>query len=301
MTSLDLVEVAAAVAGVSTDDFLEQAINEVTNQPQIVISTVAVAEEQVSDEAVTEVKEPEIEKAPLTKIQQMIEDAYTAYRSAGGDMPPSVECQDIRLFSTHIEVELNGIKKAVSLSDFKEVLDGMMSVDQPSLPALKLPEGTYHLAQNGSTMQLSCYYPAATKTILYGNKKLTVPFPNTIISHQLKRRDRSWHVEKSVYMCTQKSVGALREKFIAGPSKDAETYVLPIPNMYETGNMCFGGNTMPMVFLENLRGLDYYYQVIFEAPFNNDLGIRALGLSDVSDWLHKWAEMKEFPYEKLRR
>jgi hypothetical protein len=70
--------------------------------------------------------------------------------------------------------------------------------------------------------------------------------------------------------------------------------------------MCYGGNSMPSHFQDNnLQGLNWYYQFLFESPFNNDLGLRSLKEEVVAqDWfktLETAAKNNEpFPYEKLR-
>jgi hypothetical protein len=268
----------------------------VINQPQAVPPTVR-TEEEVSAQAAPKVEEVQVEeKAPLTRIQQMIHSAYQTFQESGGT-GSTVEVQDVRLYSTHVEVSVGGIQKAVSLFDFKEILDSMLTMHEPSIPAFKVPNGTFHIATNGSLMQISCYYPAAERVIKYGDSRtFKVPFPNVIISHQLKKKDKQWHVEKTKYYSTPKAVGSLPDKFIMDTSRSNEIYLIAIPNMY------FGNNTMPKVFTDNLRGLDYYFQVIFDAPFNNDLGVRAFSShTNVAEWFDEWSKLSEFPYEKLKR
>jgi hypothetical protein len=298
------------LAGARVDELFETAaqvleaieVSEVTVAPEVAITVEDAILETAA--AVDKVEVPEV-KEPLTVIQNMVEEAYKNYIASHSIMatPPMIDVQNVRIFSTHVEVLANGISKTISLQDFKEVLDSLLVVADKKLQAFQLPYGCYSLAIEGSTMQIQCYYQEAKKTLIHTSggerREYTVPFPNTIITHQLKKDGVFWQVSKSRYFCTNKTVPQLPDSFLANVDKNGGVYLLPIANMYETGAMCFGNNAMPMKFGSNLRGLDYYYQVLFDAPYNNDLGVRAFGTSNVTSWFSKWAGQKEFDYDAV--
>ena len=244
-----------------------------------------------------------------TYIQAIIKSAYARYTventANNYGRPPSVEVQDIRLYPTHVEAIVNNINKTISLADFKEILDGLMSATEVKLPAFQMPYGCYLFGMQGRTLQISCYYPAQKKTIIYQDggrdeKKFELPFPNVVINHSLKKEGEQWAVERTKYYCTSKNVPQLPDKPITSTDRSNDIFLIPVSNMYETADMCFGANAMPIRFNQNLRGLDYYYQVLFDAPYNNDLGVKALGLSSPREWYAEWAEMNEFPYDRLK-
>lgn len=251
-----------------------------------------------------EVQEPQ---APVSPIQALITEQFTKYvaditRLTPGN-PPMVEAQDVRLFSTHAEVVVNNLKKNISLEAFKEVLDGMMQESDSTIPAFQLPYGCYSFAVSGTSMQIGCYYPSSKRTIIYkpGDReyKYEVVMPNVVIAHFLTKDKNQWVVDRTKYFCTSKNVTQLPEALITQANRSESLFLIPISNMYETGEMCFGNNTMPRRMTQNLRGLDYYYQILFDAPYNNDLGVKALRLGSPVDWFPQWAECTEFPYQRL--
>lgn len=68
--------------------------------------------------------------------------------------------------------------------------------------------------------------------------------------------------------------------------------------------MCYGRNTMPVRFAEgSLRGFDWYYQYLFESPFNSDLGLYGVSGKSVNEWFALLAERaangQTFPYSDL--
>jgi hypothetical protein len=139
------------------------------------------------------------------------------------------------------------------------------------------------------------------------DRKYTVKTPNIIISHKLeKHNNKQWRTVGSRFFCTDKRSGALSKGLIWDQNPTNRVYLSPFPNTYAEGHMCYGGNSMPSHFQDNnLQGLNWYYQFLFESPFNNDLGLRSLKEEVVAqDWfktLETAAKNNEpFPYEKLR-
>lgn len=117
-------------------------------------------------------------------------------------------------------------------------------------------------------------------------------------------------VESSRYFCTDLSVGELGgriPKNHAGVDVSAgRMYLFPFTNMYDSANMCFGNNAMQVVYpADDLRGLSWYYDMVWASPFNNDLGVKAVARSISPEaWYDQLAKAAEdgeaFPYEVLR-
>lgn len=278
-------------------------VAETVGVQEVPLGPVEVAPE-TPPEAKKELTEEEIQKlGPKEKIAYIMENAYQKYTQNSGRVNSQVEVQDIRLYSTHVETIVNNITKAISLADFREILNNLLSIEESKIPAFSLPYGCFSLGLRGNSMQLSCYYPSTMRKLIYntGTKKTyDVMFPNTIISHTLQKQDKYWNVTDTKYFCTPKTVNQLPETFINQTSRSGEIFSLPVSNMYEDGRMCYGNNTMPRNFTQNLRGLDYFYQILFDSPFNNDLGVRALGRSDPGAWFQEWSKLTSFPYDLLR-
>jgi hypothetical protein len=217
--------------------------------------------------------------------------------------------QDLKLFETHVEVTLNHVTKCIALPEFKKVLDELLQ-DTTPLANLALPYNTFTIGQNSSELCLSCYYPETKKEITYQargtniDEKFTVPFPNTVISHKLKAHGKGWQVTDTKYFATDLTVVKIPETqafFTVGSVKGL--HVMPFPNFYDYATMCYGNNTMPMIHTNNLRGLDYFYQILFIAPFNDDLGLRGVSsrnASSVRTWFQHLATLDKFPYKELR-
>lgn len=223
--------------------------------------------------------------------------------------PPMVEAllQDVQIFSDHVRVTLTGgVTKVISLDDFRTILNTAIGqTEDTKLDGFNMPANVFYFAKSGSELQVSCYYPTRVAEIQYHSEHMKIVMPNVIVSHVLQKHgDKRWKVSNSKYFCTDFSVSRLPKDFIYRVDHSRHIFLLPMSNTYYEAHMCFGHNTMPRDFQENnLRGLDWYYQYMFESPFNDDLGVIAIGSHHVRDWyklLEKLAsEGKPFPYSKL--
>jgi hypothetical protein len=204
--------------------------------------------------------------------------------------------------------EKSQVEKRVSYEDFNAIIGAVVNHrNEEQMEGFQLPSNCFYFAKSSTTIQLSCYYAERVADMRHMNKKYTVRAPNFIISHQLTRHNsKTWKSTGSRYYATNAKVGNLPKTFIWGVDGNKHIYLSPFPNTYSEGNMCYGGNSMPTQFTENnLRGLDWYYQFLFESPFNNDLGLRAVsGEPSIEAWFKKLADAakdnKPFPYESLR-
>lgn len=154
-------------------------------------------------------------------------------------------------------------------------------------------------------MKLSCYYPGEKRTIELiersGSKakKHKIPFPNIIINFDLKQENDRWVVTQARYLCTDKKLSQLPLKRV--DTGDENIWILPMPNTYSHGSMCYGRNTMPSGFTDNFRGLDWYFQFLFSTPFNTDLSIPSIKGGGVVPWISLLSSKDEFPYDQLVR
>lgn len=240
------------------------------------------------------------------EVENIIKDAKDKLE-ANSYRPLSMEGLEIKIFENYVSTKIGEIEKAISLEDFRVVFETMFENKVTNVSVTSLPFGCFAFGQSFNKTQISCYYPGEIRTIQYKTrtnsiKKFKIPFPNIIISHELELRDKLWNVLKTNYLITKKSVAQIKD-CTAIMSKDLANgiAILPFSNIYEHGGMCYGNNTMPIKFTNNLRGLDYYFQVLTIAPFNDDLGIRGLtASSSVENWYKELSELKEFPYNRIK-
>ena len=222
---------------------------------------------------------------------------------------PVVEALPLILYRTHISTIVEGLNKEISIADFKTILNAITNEEEEKVPPIALPYGCFMFNRSGENLYLNCYYRETKGEIKFDQrdaKRLTyiIPIPNIVLSFTLKRaKENIWQVMTVRYFCTPKTVTQLPEDiFITQPKGDQGLHRLPFPNMYTDHKMCYGGNTMPVRFTNNLRGLDYYYQILTQAPFNSDLGINGLTTSySPKTWFEFLSTCKEFPYELLSK
>lgn len=219
-----------------------------------------------------------------------------------------VTVQEVQFFEDHVRAILTGgVEKILSHDEFRAILNktaGLTAAQK--LEGFNLPSNVFFFAHSATEIQISCYYASRVSEIRYHNKKMKIVMPNLVISHVLNSLGKGeWQMSQSKYFSTEKSVSQLPRTFIDRVDHGAGIYLMPMSNTYDEGRMCYGGNQMVNRFVENnLRGLDWYYQYMFESPFNDDLGVRAVSGFGVKEWyleLEKIAkEGGTFPYKHLR-
>lgn len=212
------------------------------------------------------------------------------------------------MFSDYVEVEVHaGLKKQISYQSFKELINKSLNQveEAPVIKGVLPPSNTIFLSQSSDRLHINVYHPGGNKEMLYHTDKLVIAAPNIIIGFTFKKEAGDWVVRNANYFCTDLPVSKLPKEFINSVNHELGIYDLPMSNTYGGGSMCYGGNSMPARFKEgNLRGLDWYYRFLWETPFNDDLGVRAIGNAvNVRQWynaLKKRAdEGKAFPYKDL--
>lgn len=214
------------------------------------------------------------------------------------------DCIPVKIFNKYVEVMSNsGASKFVSLNEFLSMISAVSGVIREEEPLL-LPVNTYAVIRGPESMKIAMYHPEVRRSIQHNDDTYEISWPNTVLVLSLKmnERDGSWIKGHASYFCTPKSLGELNGFIPSAHSADQGIYRMPFPNFYENYEMCYGGNTMPVSFPKSdVRGLKYYYDVIFVSPFNNDLGVR--GFRDVDEPRDLFRTLRDnptFPYERLR-
>jgi len=266
----------------------------------------------MSETVETEVQQPpaSIDERIDAAIQNLMNGDAQLRR--GSYSPPTIPVQEVKIYPNYVEVELKGIKKAISMMDFKQMIDQQLQVES-SLSMMALPYHTFLFAKSNTTLQLACYYPERKLDLKYGDRGAAAKtykgcqMPNVVICHTLKHDNGHWTVEhhNTRYWATSKKVTELPEdRMVQAPNRREGIWCMPFPNFYEDGRMCYGGNTMPVRFAQNLRGLDYYYQVISDSPFNSDLGLRNVNhdkyANGISEWFKYLQTLDAFDYAAMR-
>ena len=229
--------------------------------------------------------------------------------------PQLIETEVIEFSLTREAVHVrmpHGMTKSLTIADFIKSLELAESSNEGLPIGVVLPSNVSYFAQNSTTICLNLYYPGGIKTVKFersgssGVEELPRTVPNIIISGKfVKQANGEWRLSDSKYFCTDLALHMLPKEFINSVKPAQRIFLLPFTNTYESGNMCFGRNTMPTIFPENsLRAFDWYYQYLFESSFNHDLGLYGVSSLSVTEWFDLLARRatagEHFPYEHLR-
>lgn len=221
-----------------------------------------------------------------------------------------VEAQEVFLLPDSVKVTIGGVDKFISYSSFIDTLRKHVerdSVDEMgSVKGSSLPPNCTWLGKSSSVMELNFYYPERVRTITYYDSKMEVTIPNVILYHRLvSTSDGEYTVSLSKYFCTDLTGDRVPKELINGIDHGKRIFLFPFSNTYDHAGMCFGNNSMPRIIKKaNLRELNWYYEYLFNSPFNDDLGIEAAkGRPAVRNWYSDLAAAAKagtgFPYERL--
>jgi hypothetical protein len=217
----------------------------------------------------------------------------------------------VNMLPDHVEMETTpGVKKLISYASFKEIVNRALNntVSDPVIAGMLPPSNVIFISQSESTLNINSYYPGGNRDMLYtgaSSGKMHIVAPNIIIGWTMRKEASDWIVSSANYFCTDLPVGKLPRTFINKVLHTKGIYDLPMSNTYGGGAMCYGSNSMPARFKDNnLRGLDWYFRFLWETPFNDDLGVRAIGSNmRPSAWYTALAKQakdnKVFPYVDL--
>jgi hypothetical protein len=222
-------------------------------------------------------------------------------------MDTPVKGQKVVIYPTHVEVEMtNGSTKCISTGDFAAILSGTLQSEIETASIL-LPANCYYWAPSGNDLRLSCYYPGRLREIQYISRddrkpaKHTIPFPNIVISHKLKRINDRWDWRESRYLATSRSISQLPLTFLWNENPEEQIWYMPFSNMHDGGVLCYGSNSVTRQFKDNFRGLDWHFGLLYSTPFNDDLGVRGtVNRFAPSGWYKELSNHKVFPYELLK-
>lgn len=206
-----------------------------------------------------------------------------------------------------------GFEKLVSYEDFIDTISKLMDKNKEidKLSKLWLPPGVFYLAMSSRKMEIACYYPECQRDLTYHARNATKAItrksviPNILISHVLtKDKGDTWGVSDTRYFCTDKPLQELARKCYF--SLNDGLSLMPFTNTYTNGRLCYGQNVRTsQVTVPDMRGLHWYYEMLFTTPFNDDLGINAISYANITvpTWYQLLAnlaiENKPFPYDKL--
>lgn len=232
--------------------------------------------------------------------------------------PPEVEYEDqpgfhMQLFRDFVRLELlNGAVKDYSYADFTQAFLAFRGVlnekeEAADSPLMKLPRNVYAIRNLKTRLTIGQYYPEGKQIVNYLGTKRESVVPNIlVVTTLIKQKDFRYTLEAVKYWCTNRLYEQFDKEIYTSRSVASGIQYLPFSNTYEDGTLCYGNNSVTREFLANdLRAIRGYYDVLFNSPFNNDLGIRALhntpdhGFSVASWYDHLAAlaaENKPFPY-----
>lgn len=214
----------------------------------------------------------------------------------------------------------NGLTKLISLDDFISTLS-TVAKNKPleaDYESFSLPPNVFLFNVGSKSIELACYYPECVRDVNFMNEVKKRITPNIIIYFKLKKEaskgKNDWAHESTIYTCTDLPLSDVPREFINKTKTSARIFLLPFSNMYEDGTMCTGQNHLPKNFKKNdLRSLNWHFEMIWSSPFNYDLGLRALKLgsefTDTSSGIKKWfdklgslakKESPKFPYNELK-
>lgn len=178
-----------------------------------------------------------------------------------------------------------GITKFIAYEVFLELLNKIANKNgtKEKRQDYYLPSGTYYFTVSSTTMQVACYYPECKREIKYrprgvssSESRMTVVIPNLVIAHTLTKKDSTtWVVSDSRYLVTYKTLSQIERRF---PSKsDPDMERMCFTNVYGDARLCYGENVrVAELKMPDLRGLSWYYEILFISPFNDDLGLNML-------------------------
>lgn len=210
-----------------------------------------------------------------------------------------------------VAIPSNPLSKDVSLPDFLGLLNSAVSrqVDADDLPVMDLPLGALRISKDASNLKVLTYHPEQFHTVkhVYQSQEtvFTVPFPNIVMVFELSMQGGHWTISRTAFSATELSplqVASLPEKFPTYRNSD-KLFFLPLPNIYSSGEVCYGNNSMPYKYTaETLSGLNYYYEFLHTAPFNNDLSVVVQDAPNQAKSYLTWlAKQSKFPYQILSR
>ena len=174
-----------------------------------------------------------------------------------------------------------------------------------------LPDNTYLLKVGINDLIVCQYYPETKREVTYLSSTRLSVVPNIITTIKYKRAAGStsdkpaWKHLQTYYFATSLPFDRFNKVMVERPDAQAKISILPFPNVYSEGNLCFGDNFIPRDIVgTDLRPLNRFHDVLWCSPFNNDLGVRATGGNhSPPTWMQLLADRARdnlgFPYQEI--
>lgn len=163
--------------------------------------------------------------------------------------------------------------------------------EQKSYRLGKLPFGYVdaYVSKEGS-YKVAVLYPKKKRGVKYYKDNYFVPYPNTLYIYEVKNG-----------ICQMKRCFAVRDKDIKknGISESTPLYHFPFGNVYENGNMCYGGIKMPD--LKHMGNIDTLVSLFLNGGVNDDLytPARCTTLNKKQYEVYRYLESKEVFPDKI--
>lgn len=172
------------------------------------------------------------------------------------------------------------------------------------------PEGLIYRERTPSSTYLLFYRPESHQNLAYGSFKAKIVVPHIVLGVSLSKTTEGWKVSGCFYAATNLPLAKMpRERISASHLRSGKGFTtMPFTNVYNDGRLCYGGNSMPVnISGDDFRQLGWYYDVLWNSPFNDDLGIYSLRTRDkyptYLSWFEHLAKLAEknepFPYDDL--
>lgn len=212
----------------------------------------------------------------------------------------------------YVTISQGGVNKNISIQDYMKGLANICSnlENQDSSPeSFRLPDSIHSFSRTSAGYTINLYYPSAPADILYDgiSGRTRIMLPNIMIRIKLQNildKPGSYCFGNIKWFATDKLPSQLPVEWPDGPRERDHIWALPLPNIYNDGNMCTGGNVLPSVIYSDWTILHMLYtDVLIKSQFNSDLGIPNINTSARS-WITKLGEEyvknpESFPYGLL--
>ena len=203
-----------------------------------------------------------------------------------------MQIESMALVIHHLETGINGNSMAIVAHEFRQSESGPQlgpgrvfnSSDKRAMAKILVDEintdiellSECCLVSNLET--LTWYRPRAKASICMHGKDLNVPLPNL------------------VFLCHKGKLFVKAFKGTKRPNFDTDLFSSSLPNMYEQGSWCSGGNRLPEHPTQ--RDIAKIETMFFESPFTHS-GSEPFPGTTIDTWLETLQEKQSFPIKAL--
>lgn len=223
-------------------------------------------------------------------------------------------------------------QKPIAATDFVKTLMAQLPATlESSGSTTLLPLGTIYTERTVNIFRIAVYVPEHMHKYLLQDKhsgKVTehmVPMPNIVFEARMRINDSgSYGLDNQAYSfyCTTLSPEVVAQRLKKGFTRIGRSgddmgelgvgfHYLPVTNIYPSGFLCLGGNSVETVFKpDDLQPLARYIDICLNSPGNNDLSIpglvsnkalgRAYGERNPDRMFTEWAKLTSFPYDNVQ-